>query len=331
MEFSEILYKRFTLKKENLYAFFTFSIVFLWSLIVYPWYIEGDQSSYRLFYEEVKGLSLVDTYLRQLPIIGGLEPGYSIVVYSFSEIFNKDIIFSFINGLIGALLYKICRLYSYSTFIFIGILTSFYSSVIFFAAERLKLGILVILIAFLFKDNFKRLFILSGAILFHLQSLFALLLFFIYKLTRRANLVRLYKFKLDGINKYFLLILALSFLVIYLDLFNFFIQKAGNYISKAELNFDMLKPIILGVPALLIGRDKFLHFALLIFWTSAGLFIDTDRVVMMQVLSIIFLLDSKKNKIFNWAYLSSLFIYFFIKNIIFIIDIYNCGEGFTCR
>lgn len=115
---------------------------FAFSLLVFPYYQEGDQLFYRAFYDGIQGLSFADAFVFYQGTLGTFEPLYFIFSYSVSAFLTKDTALSIVNALFAFLLFK--RLLEYRTHpIVIGLISlNFYFLVLLFSAERLKLSLL---------------------------------------------------------------------------------------------------------------------------------------------------------------------------------------------
>jgi len=314
--------RKILINKSTIHAYIFFIFTFLTSIFITNFYILGDQFHYIEFYESSKDLSLLDTYILQLTSIGSADPGYSLIIWLFSDLVSKNLLISLANALLALLLFKILRNFKYPTWFFVGMLLSFYMFVLFFAAERLKFAAIVILVAFFYKNFFTRAFIILLASLFHAQSLFALALIGIHAVTRKNLLPNIFKF-----GNFLAFIFIASFISIFLMFaYELIYEKFIAYTSYDFLS--LAKPIALGSISLIFMRDKFFALSCFIFFLVTCFILGTDRIIMMQFIFTMLFLDHRdKNQV---LVLSTLFLYLFLKNLDFIYKIFLCGEGFLC-
>ena len=322
-----ILINKFARKKiivdlSTLNTFFFFIVTFCISLLFKSFYVKGDQYIYIEFYEASKGLSFLEIYILQISSMTSSDLGYSVLILIFSDLVSKNTYISLSNAILGALLYKLLKKYNYPTWLYIGLILSFYMFVLFFAAERLKFAAIFVIIAFFYKSFLKKSLILLFAAFFHTQAVFALALVIIYEVTRADFISNIFKLKNLIIFTFFSLItaffLALSF--------EFIFEKFLQY-SSYEL-LSLVKPFALGLISITFMMDKFFAISSTLFFLISCFILGTDRIIMMQfIFVILFLNHNSKNQIFV---LFILFSYLFIKNIDFIYKILICGEGFVC-
>ena len=89
--------------------FFTF---FFFSLHIFYHYYLGDQLHYNNFWDVVSQNQIGDISSLQLFYTGSIEPGFGLVVWSGTQIFDrKEIFFSIINGLFAVQIFVILRNY----------------------------------------------------------------------------------------------------------------------------------------------------------------------------------------------------------------------------
>ena len=308
--------------KNSIYSFGFCLFALLISFIVSGFYISGDQYHYINFYESSRDLTLIEVYALQLTSLGSADPGYSFLVWLFSSFVSKDTFISVANAILAFLLYKVLRKYRYPKWFIVGMLLSFYMFVLFFAAERLKFGVMFVLIAFLYKTFSARAAIILIASLFHVQALFALIMLCLHGATRTTFFYNLFKWK----NFLSIILIALAtstFIFLAID------QIYAKFLAYSSYELlSLIKPIALGSIGIIFFRDKFYAILTLIFFLALCFMLGTDRVIMMQFMLTLLLLDYN-NKIQALVILI-LFIYLFFKTIDFVYKIYVCGEGFLC-
>jgi hypothetical protein len=138
--------KTLTLSRSRVFSFFVGLGVLIFSLQLLPYGTEGDQYFYRRFYEGAAGLPYKDLMDFQLSVIGSIEPLYGLLAKLFSPHVDKDV---FSAGLNFLLAYQIAlylrRLNVVWWMVLLIIFGNYYSYVLFFSAERLKLSLVFFL------------------------------------------------------------------------------------------------------------------------------------------------------------------------------------------
>ncbi len=126
----------------------TFALIsFIFSLLIIDFYTHGDQSHYIRYWLNVQELSFSEAYVLLGISLGSAEPVYAFLTYVFSGIIEKKIIMSILNASIVYLLVLWMLKKNVTIVIIPFLLLNFYLLVLFFAAERLKIGLLFFLIA----------------------------------------------------------------------------------------------------------------------------------------------------------------------------------------
>lgn len=163
------------IKSSNSAAFIYSILVLLYSLILLPLLINGDQEAYRNFYyncfysEDVK--QQFSCYASSL---GTQEPVYFYLVKFFRLFLEKDLFVSIVNSILTFIFVKIVYIhFTNKRFIhlfIIMILLNYYTTVLLFSAERLKFAVLLLLLSIYFSKN-KSLFFKIIMILTHIQMI----------------------------------------------------------------------------------------------------------------------------------------------------------------
>lgn len=150
-----------------------FSIgVFLFSSIISPYYVGGDQINYRLFYDSIAfgDYSTKDAFDYYRNITGSAEYGYFFLVLFFSKLLDKDLFVALSNLLFSYLLFCFLVRLGVNRIVSVLFLFDYYVVVNYFAAERLRFGFIMLLISALVSGRLRYLFWLSAGF-FHIQSL----------------------------------------------------------------------------------------------------------------------------------------------------------------
>lgn len=172
-------------QKSTVYSLFYGLLVFIFSIYVLPHYIYSDQQYYRLAYENCfeKVFSIKDELLCYSNYTGSKEPGYVVLAKLAQLITSKDIFISFANSVFAFFVSKLVFRYHkrvwYRNIFILLILFNFYSFVLYFSAERLKFGLLFLLISFYFFGK-TRLFLMAVAVLTHVQAIMLLAPYYVY-------------------------------------------------------------------------------------------------------------------------------------------------------
>ena len=139
--------KIFLLPKEYSARIIASSLVFIFSLLIYPHYTLGDQFFYRNFYASALDFGFIQSYIYYQSVLGSAEPGYFLLIRLFSGFIQKDILMSFLNGFLAYILIFWAQKNKVSWLAITPLFFNFYLFVLFFSAERLKLGILFLMLA----------------------------------------------------------------------------------------------------------------------------------------------------------------------------------------
>lgn len=307
--------------KEDLkYALisFIFSILFLvFSLYIYPYYQFGDQTQYRLFYENAKYYDFFNGLEYYRNVLGTVEPIYFIIVKFFSIFFSKDVFFSVINSIIVFFLFFRLLKIKVAFYFLMSLIFNFYFLVLLFAAERLKIAFLFILFSLSFIGHLRTTF-LSLAFLSHIQSIF--LIFIVLFKGRIENVLNQFSFRK------ILILFILSMVLGYL-LKGHILNKLDAYINNGGFLDVFKSSIFIFLSFLCAPRDKKLEiFILGTPLIVAAFFIGADRVVMMTyILFLVYGLRYKKG--YNiFVFISTL--YFCWKGYDFLLNIIHYGDGF---
>jgi hypothetical protein len=126
-------------------------VVYWLSIYISRLYTTGDQITYRAVYEIVSGLSLVDAYELYNYKISNGEAAYFLLIWLGANLgLEKDVLMSCANAVLAAYALRLFRQWGAARWIsLLIVLTCSYFYVLYFAAERLKFGILFLVLAML--------------------------------------------------------------------------------------------------------------------------------------------------------------------------------------
>lgn len=322
------LYKgKLKILKSDFNAFLYSLIVFFTSLQLSPLFINGDQEAYRDFY--ITCFNYVDISSRfecYTSTLGSQEPGYFLIINFFHYFLDKDLLMSFANALFAFLFVKIVyRYYRTDIFIhlfFILIFLNYYTVVLFFSAERLKISIIFLLLSF-FLMGWKSYIFKVIMFLTHIQTIFIFLIQIIYTLIEKNKNKIWFKFFLVAgtISVFTLVFLYLrehieQKFIVYSEGVKekesgfFSLIKASFFCLLAYLSIRKINVIILQVP-LMIG----------------ALILGSDRVLIMSFFVYIGCLIYFKGSMDIFGYI--LLFYFLVKSFDFWQNVMKYGTGFS--
>lgn len=299
-------------------------LVFLFSLLLFQYYTEGDQRFYRAFYnlclqDENTLLLKFNCYKETL---GAQEPIYFFIAYIFSFFSSKIFFTSFTNALlIFFLVQAVFKYYEkvwHRHIFIIFLISNYYMLGLFFSTERLKIGFLFFIVAICL--NNKKSVLLITAILSHLQMLFIITPFVLSILLKST--VRLW------VKTTLIVSSSLSIILIFFLLkeqvfgkFNAYYQgaiesgsgpigviKTSFFIILACFSLRRFEPLIVGAPIIIMAY-----------------FIGSTRLGMMAfILYLCYVI--KLNKRMDIAMIIALS-YFSYKSIGFITNTLSSGDG----
>jgi hypothetical protein len=158
--------------------------IFILSLIVGPLYVEGDQAVYRPIYEGLESLNLTEGYLFYIQKISSLEYGHYLFSWLASKFLHKDIFIALANTILAFSLIILLRKWRVSFLVIcLLLLTNYYMFGLYFAAERLKFGILFLFLSLVYIERVKLFYLFAFlAVTTHIQLIivYGSILFFIY-------------------------------------------------------------------------------------------------------------------------------------------------------
>ena len=307
-----------------IFAFYCFIL----SLIIFSYYLNGDQQTYRLFYKQISSFNLLDGFDYYQKVFGGFEIGYYLISYIFSGLLDKDIVMSFANSLIGFYLAKYFISIRISPLVLVLLSLNYYLLVLFTSAERLKFGCLFFLVG-----------ISVGGVsqyLFYLFSIFShtqMLLNFLSKIISDSsdNIKKIFTTSIFVFKPYQIIIYAFIGIFVFYYLHGHMESKYEIY-SSVQINALAVftKSCIFILLTVIYAQEK--KFEALIMQLPFFLinpFLSGDRLTIFMY--IVFMYYGVKYKSGLNAGVLVTSAYFFYTGILFIIDVLNTGQGFTPR
>ncbi|MFW3895894.1 hypothetical protein [Pseudomonas bharatica] len=294
------------------------------SLLLLPYAVEGDQQFYRDFYANVGSFGLSDAYTFYNNRLGTKEPGYFLFVYLFSDWFDKDVVFSLVNGLLYYHIFLWLRRQRVSTFLYPLLACNFYLIVLSFSAERLKLALTIFLVGYSLKGLF-RYSVYAISLVSHVQ----LILLLVGTQVRRAlEVIRKLMLGRVGLGFVSLFIILIGVLAL-LFLLREHIEAKLAFYSGAWGGFGaMLKPLVFTFMAMFYSRERkiealFVSLPMVI----ASFFIGSERVVIFSYFVFMYYAASYRRGINVGVLTSAMF--FAYKGIGFAMTMIELGDGFA--
>lgn len=151
-----------------------FVLVFLFSYYVGREFIYGDQLVYRDVYEGVVGKQLFDAYEYYRVRIHSGDLGHFSLIWVFASYIDKDLLMSFLNGVLACCSYLVFRNWGGGRLISLFIICSgAYFMALYFSAERLKLSFIFVALFWLYFGYSRLISVIMALLAFlsHGQSL----------------------------------------------------------------------------------------------------------------------------------------------------------------
>lgn len=308
------------INKINIYRIFIVIYIYVFSFYFLNIYTKGDQKAYLSFWNEIPKYDFISGFVYFNGALSSYEIGYYSIVYLFSSIleFDKNLFISFTNVMLGLLIFEFFNKYNINKlFSIIFLLSNFYILVLFFSAERLKFGIIFLLLVCIF--NIKNRFFLLSPLFFHLS------VGIIYLTILTKDLFyNLFHFKINKRNLFFIISLFIFGLFFNLHL----IYKLSSYYLLYGGPFEWIKTFIFYLLLLCyIPKNKIFEVSFIFFTLSFIAIIMGDiRVNMFSYMFFLYYFITLK-KTYTLPFLVTFF-YFSLKGILFLLNILIYGNGF---
>lgn len=298
-------------------------VVFVYSFVLGPYVVNGDQEIYRSIYKEIGNLSFLQAYFYYLSHIDSKEFVHFIISWMFSYFdVNKDFFIAISNSVLAYIVAMLClNLKASRVIIFILIITSFYMNVLYFPAERLKFGMMFFFLSLIFLNEKKKFYIyLLISSLAHAQILISYMSMLFYKIMLDLEML----LKKQKISKSLVVYIVCSFSII-LVMGDHISSKLSAYLGDIKW-IDVGKMMLILLFSIYYSKNKrrvvymFVPLILVVF------VIGSDRVFMLGYL--LFLYNALQiNRGVNFGICLSL-VYFGIKSYFFIFNILEYGHPF---
>lgn len=314
-------------KVSNLVAFFYSAIIFIYSLVLLPLLVNGDQEAYRNFYYNCfYSENTKQQFLCYASTVGTQEPVYFYLVKFFHIFLEKDLFISLVNSLTTFVFVKIVYTYfekKRNVHLFIILmLFNYYTTVLFFSAERLKFALFFLLLSIFF-SKFKSLFFKIIMVLTHIQMMIiylSLLLNDFFKKNEKSMIFKISTF----------VILSLALLVIYSTLQEHITRKFISYNSEIENNINRIIGVFKASIFLVLTylSVKKIYPLLLQFPLIIAIFIFGSSRIIIMVFFMYVATVVYYNKKIDFLVISVL-IYFLFRSVDFWNNVIDYGSGFA--
>lgn len=287
-----------------------------------PIYTEGDQLHYIKFYNNITQYDIFTGYVYYFNTLGAREPFYYLLIYSSSNLgIEKEILMTIINVLFSYLLINTLQKIKVNAFIAFTFLLNFYYLVLLFAAERLKIALLILLLSFIVVSKFWKFVLSIFSFLTHFQVVLLLVTTLYDNVSSYLKEIKSYMKR--GLIA-LILIAFLGAIIIYFSDALFIKYRA--YEDNSGL-MNVLKPAVFLILTLLIGKNKrlkiFIQFLPLLI---ASVLVGADRIVILCYFIFLFYGLRIKHG-FNVLILTTS-LYFAFTGYEFIQNIIEYGTGF---
>jgi hypothetical protein len=147
------------------------TLVFILSLVIFPYYIEGDQEVYREVYAYLPDFGLLDGHVFYTSKLSSREMVHFLLAWLASPYVSHDIFIAFFNGIFAYAILSLFQKWGASFPISVTIIfTNYYLLVLYFPAERLKFGFLFMTLSLINTDSKKFFLFVFLALVAHVQT-----------------------------------------------------------------------------------------------------------------------------------------------------------------
>jgi hypothetical protein len=303
--------------------------IFLFSYFIAQFYTSGDQLQYHGAFNEVKGLGLIEAFAAYHIYLSTDEPIYFLISWIFSNLdFSKNIVMSIANALLANILFRVLKKLNTSIYIIVFIIcTNYYLFGLYFAAERLKFAFIFLFLAFLIDENVKRKYLfLFLSFISHIQVL-VILASSLFANTIEGLLIFVKKFKFKFNPRILVVIFVLGVSLLFLNehlLKKFYAWSEAS--SSSDLISNTFQIILFLFLSLLYTVEKRRTIWIFIFILISASILGPNRINMMAYMFFMFY-SLKINKGFNLGLITTS-LYFSIKSIFFLINVFQFGHAY---
>tara|TARA_B100000963_G_scaffold359192_1_gene385775 strand:+ start:10886 stop:11866 length:981 start_codon:yes stop_codon:yes gene_type:complete len=304
-------------------------IVFIISWIVGSLYTTGDQLNYTNVYNNISSYEIVPALVYYRFHLNSLELVHFFFIYFLSAYFEKVLLFSILNTFFAYLIIRYFDQLKVSLLVTASfITTNFYVYVLFFTAERLKFGLLILLIGLCMKAGSKlRLLTIFSSIFGHAQVVLILApIIFEDGIRRLIKMLKTSRLKWSTLL-FIIPLLLIPFIWEY-ALFKF--QSYRDNVIDSTSIFSFLRVTTFFIlAAFYANKVETISKAFIVFIPLFIMvyLIGGDRVNMIAYMYFLYFALRYKNGLNAGILITTL--YFFWKTIMFLVSISIYGNGFN--
>lgn len=317
--------RRMSPSLAKLVAVFAGIAAFALSIWIAPLYTGGDQYHYGNFYKEIPKLTLSGAYEYYRQALGSREPGYFIFVFVASRLVEKVFLFSVVNGLFFGLLVRWLLAWEVSLLVVASLFLNFYVLVLFFAAERLKVGLFFMLVGLFMQGFWRNCWIFLG-IFSHVQTILMLAVGQAGRL--RDLLLRAIRGRLS-IESLSLLMIGLALVAVFFLLRGHIMGKIAFYMESGSGIVGFLRPFALLLLTFLYVKSRSGRLEVVLAYLpllAAALVVGSDRITIFAYFLFLYYALPVRRGLTAPVLLSLL--YFNWKGVQFLLSVFAYGNGF---
>lgn len=312
------------LEKIKVYPWISFIYVYIVSYYLSTLYINGDQFFYHYVYDEINKLSISESFAFYSSSLNSKELVHFTIIKIFSSLnFDKNIVMSGINALIGLFITKLlvknkCNFFIITLFI----TTNFYLWVLFLSAERLKISFLFYILSFISINSNRFYGFMLLAILSHSQ----MLLMYVVQYMKIVYFEMLNVINTGKIKIMLFVFIALGALFV-IPIFGQLETKLIAYSSKYIFSLiDLFKVLILSFLVVYYSKNRTEILFVLLPLIFATMVFGSPRILIFLYF-VFFYIASKINNGFNAGIIGTS-VYYSYQFVDFIISVVETGDGF---
>ena len=162
------------------------------SVILGRLYISGDQEVYSRVYEVIGSFEIKEAFQYYTKYLSSIEIVHFLVIWTLSNFISKVLLFSLFNTFLSALIIRIFDSLKVNFLVTVSfVLSNFYLYVLFFSAERLKFGFIILLLglSITFKGKIKN-GLIAMSVFAHFQMILVIAPIFFQNIIR--SLIRFF-------------------------------------------------------------------------------------------------------------------------------------------
>jgi len=298
------------------------TLVLLLSLLIMPFYTDGDQKVYRAVYEVLPDLDLKEGFLFYTFNLSSQEFVHYILSWVASPLVDKDLFIALSNAILAYVAMSLFQKWKVSVIIsFSLLLTNFYFLVLYFPAERLKFGFIFLALSMIYIDQVKRFYGFAIlAIISHVQVIivYVSILFNVF-VRQISKLIRTGKISKSGL--YLVPFLFIPPLMVG----NHLLTKFQSYYGEGGLA-GLARILLFLLLALWYSKEKSETFAIFVPLVISVFLVGGDRVNLFGYFAFLYYgLQFRHGWNFGVLATSAYYAY---SSIVFMANVFQRGDGF---